>query len=100
MYGYPAQDTTRKAPMILAGDITWFPATRRANEFPAIPAWAYVLVTLLVLFGTWGAWRLNQPDKTGERLHGRTGRNFDDFPPQEFLPVDPDAPSSRTDTLH
>jgi hypothetical protein len=50
MYGYPARDTTRRAPLILARTVTWHPQpeTKRWNPSPE----TYLSLTLgIVIFG-------------------------------------------------
>jgi hypothetical protein len=58
MYGYEAQDTTRKAPLFIAGEVQWFPH-RAANATFAMSPWMYVLTGLVVVLAVWGLWRLN-----------------------------------------
>jgi len=48
MYGYSAQDTDRKAPMILAGKIEWNPVVKSPPLVP--PAVWYVALTVVVVF--------------------------------------------------
>jgi hypothetical protein len=90
MYGYSAQDTTRKAPLFVAGTVQWFPA-RAANERPAVPPWIYGGMTALGILAVWGLWQLNQRPNQAEARYRTHGRNFDQYPPQEFLP-DQDRP--------
>ncbi len=65
MYGYHAQDTTRRAPLFVAGEVTWIPH-RPANERATIPTWAYVTTALVVLAAIVAVVHLNQ-DRTLHR---------------------------------
>lgn len=60
MYGYEAQDTTRKAPLFIAGEVQWFPH-RPANATWPVPPWVYVATAMVVLLAVWGLWRMNTP---------------------------------------
>lgn len=93
MYGYDAQDTTRRAPLLMAGTVEWFPLLPTAAGLP-IPTWVYALITALAIILVWGLWQKSESPRLASRFHSG-GRNFDDFPPQEFLgdidgrPVEP-----------
>jgi hypothetical protein len=87
MYGYDAQDTPRKAPMFLAGEVEWFPA-RAANARMTIPPLVYAALTAVALLAAWGIWQANRNRKSSLARYNAPGRNFDQFPPQEFLESD------------
>lgn len=87
MYGYEAQDTPRKAPMFLAGEVEWFPA-RAANARTDVPPLVYVALSLVGLLAIWGVWRASQRRTSMLSRYNAPGRNFDQFPPQEFLETD------------
>ncbi|MCA9118038.1 MAG: hypothetical protein KDA79_23360, partial [Planctomycetaceae bacterium] len=78
LYGYSAEDTARIAPMVLAADVSWFPADDLQPPgwiAPAIGIGAALgIVVLAVLL-----WRSGRRDRTaGARLRG------DDEPPANF----------------
>lgn len=84
MYGYGAQDTTRKAPLFVAGSVQWFPA-RKANERQPVSPWVYGLMTGIAIVAVWALWHsLQRPKRELSRFHS-PGRDYDGFPPQEFL---------------
>jgi hypothetical protein len=87
MYGYEAQDTARRAPLILARTVRWTPA-QVANVRQDVPVWLYGLLTLLAIAAVWGVWRSSQRRAAGLSRFHTPGRNFDEFPPQEFLGSD------------
>lgn len=93
MYGYDAQDTTRRAPLLISGTVEWFP-TRPAETTITVPTWGYALITAVAIILVWGMWQKSETPRLASRFHSG-GRNFDDFPPQEFLgdidgrPVEP-----------
>lgn len=84
MYGYQAQDTTRKAPLFVAGEVQWYPS-RAANERPAMPIWIYVVLTAFAVATVWAIWTASRPRSSSLSRINSSGRNFDEFPPQEFL---------------
>uniref|UniRef100_A0A7C2NYT2 Uncharacterized protein n=1 Tax=Schlesneria paludicola TaxID=360056 RepID=A0A7C2NYT2_9PLAN len=87
MYGYEARDTTRKAPLILAGEVRWMPA-RAANVRPPVPVGVYVALSGLAGLAVWGLWRTSRRRAAPLSRFNTPGRNFDEFPPQEFLGTD------------
>lgn len=91
MYGYRAQDTTRKAPLFLARTVQWYPSTP-ANRQINTPMWVYGLLTAITVIAIWGLWQaMFRPKRHSTRL-GAAGRDFDNFPPQEFLGPDDSRP--------
>ncbi|HUQ67968.1 MAG TPA: hypothetical protein VM165_00505 [Planctomycetaceae bacterium] len=90
MYGYEAQDTPRKAPMFLAGEVEWLPAPAAVAR-AEIPLLAYVAMSCVALLGAWAVWRASQQPTSSLARYNVPGRNFDQFPPKEFL--EPDGPS-------
>jgi len=84
MYGYQAQDTARKAPLFVAGSVQWYPS-RAANERPATPTWIYVALVAVAIASVWGIWTASQQRPATVTRYNTPGRNFDEFPPQEFL---------------
>jgi hypothetical protein len=87
MYGYQAADTTRKAPLFLAGTVQWYPA-RAANTRKPVSTWVYAVLTAVTLIAVWGLWTAFQrPGRSNPRFSSG-GRSFDEYPPQEFLGPD------------
>lgn len=87
MYGYEAQDTTRRAPMILAGEVRWTPA-RTSQAFEPLPFRVYLFLTIgVALVGGVFWWRSIEIRKAQRAaLASRLGgRDFDAFPPVETL---------------
>lgn len=87
MYGYAAQDTTRKAPLFLAGEVQWFPHPPPPQPI-VLPPWLYVAAPFLAAVIAYGIWRFQQRRRLAPRLPtvlNPTGRDFDNYPPQEFL---------------
>lgn len=86
MYGYEAQDTTRKAPMILAGEVQWTPA-KTSHAFQPLPNRIYVYLTVgIALVGGVFWWRSVQIRKAQRAAIAAryAGRDFDAFPPVEM----------------
>ncbi|MBI1347844.1 hypothetical protein GC163_16330 [bacterium] len=84
MYGYQAQDTTRKAPLFVAGTVQWYPS-RAANERPPAPMWIYVALTAFAVATVWAVWTASRSRSGSYSRFDSAGRSFDEFPPQEFL---------------
>jgi hypothetical protein len=87
MYGYAAQDTTRKAPLFIAGEVQWFPHPPPAQPI-AVPLWLYAAAPLVAAALAWGLWQWNRKRILARRLPtvlNPSGRDFDAYPPAEFL---------------
>lgn len=87
MYGYEAQDTTRKAPMILAGEVHWIPG--KVNQaYQPIPWQVYLFLTAgICLVGGvfwWRSVRIREAQRAAIAARN-SGRDFDAFPPVETL---------------
>ncbi|GIX03464.1 MAG: hypothetical protein KatS3mg113_0470 [Planctomycetaceae bacterium] len=96
MYGYEAQDTHRRAPLILAGEVQWTPAAKAPPSI-VIPLWLYLLAPVLAGLMIWLIWRSQQPHTRLRRFPttlNSSDRDFDAYPPQEFLPPVDDAERS------
>jgi hypothetical protein len=76
MYAYDAQDTTRIAPMLLAGGVTWHPAP--PVGWGPTPPWVYAVITLAVLLLITVVWRINRHDRRHKRrpLHDTESTAF------------------------
>lgn len=85
MYGYRARDTTRIAPMILAGELVWYPAAERAAWRPG--ALHYALLSAGVLGLVLVVWRVSRGDRHAghRRLHTES-----ESAPPDFREFDPD----------
>ena len=81
-YGYEAHDTTRTAPMLLAGTIERLPEPAAGGATPAVLA-AAAGVTLLGLSAGWWAWR-GRPKRRGAAAVA--GGEAPDLPPLPDLP--------------
>jgi hypothetical protein len=84
MYGYDAQDTTRRAPLIVGNTVKWTPRPP-FNPTPRIPIAVYVVVGVLTLLIAWAIW-WNQYVQSMKRR--AISRNYDVYPPGESLPPD------------
>jgi hypothetical protein len=60
LYGYQAQDTTRKAPLFVAGEVEWQPQPAATASAPW-SVWVYFVLTLAVVAIGWSVWHNWQP---------------------------------------
>ena len=96
MYGYDAQDVTRKAPLILAGEVKWLPHPYKAVYKPWGIEW-YALATLAFLFVGYLVWQTNRremPPLPPLQIEP----DFSQFPPREFPAPDPFRSQSPNET--
>ena len=96
MYGYDAQDITRKAPMILAGEVRWTPHPYKAVYKPWGIQWYALtgLATLLAFYLFWLANRKEMPPRPPLEIEP----DFTHFPPREHPAPDPLLPRSMNET--
>jgi hypothetical protein len=59
LYGYDAQDTTRSAPLFVAGELEWAPQPATAELAATSPGW-HAAMTLFVMVAVWVVWRGHQ----------------------------------------
>ena len=88
MYGYDAQDTTRRAPLIVAKTVAWTPR-RTINATPTVPVVVYIFVGGVALLMFSAIWQYNARERRRQRTHLR---NYDQHPPGEFLPPEMTEP--------
>ena len=96
MYGYDAQDVTRKAPMILAGEVKWIPHPYKAVYKPWGIEW-YALATLAFLLTGYLIWQANRremPPLPPLEIEP----DFTHLPPREHPAPNPLLPRSLTET--
>lgn len=96
MYGYDALDVTRKATMILAGEVRWIPHPYKSVYKPWGIEW-YALATLgtlLAFFFFWQANRKEMPPRPPLEIEP----DFTHFPPREHPAPNPLLPHSMTET--
>lgn len=96
MYGYDAQDVTRKAPLILAGEVKWIPHPYKAVYKPWGLKW-YALATLAFLFVGYVIWQTNRREMP-PLPPSQIEPDFSQFPPREFPATDPFLSQSPTET--
>lgn len=96
MYGYDAQDVTRKAPMILAGEVRWIPHPYKAVykpwgiEWYALALFGFLLTGYLI----WQANRKEMPPRPPLEIEP----DFNHLPPREHPAPNPLLPHSMTET--
>lgn len=92
MYGYDAQDTLRRAPLILAGSVQWFPAKKKAEPF-VVPTALYGLAFFVTIYALVLIWlRSFQPKPMvtsglADQVAVRYGAPADYHPPANFDPL-------------
>lgn len=82
MYGYEAQDVTRKAPLLLAGEVEWRPSPEKYVA-KSLSLETYLLVGFIVLLVGYAMWQTNRREMTG-RPRPQTEVDFSKFPPAEY----------------
>jgi hypothetical protein len=96
MYGYDAFDTTRKAPLILAGEVQWFPHPYKPAYGPIGLEW-YALTTMAFLVGWYGIWQMNRR-AIPSRPRPQIEPDFRHFPPMEHPAPDSHLPHALVET--
>ena len=96
MYGYDAQDVTRKAPMILAGEVEWVPHPYKTVYKSWGIEW-YGLATLAFAIGCYLVWQTNRREMPSRPLL-QIEPDFTHTPPREHPAPDPFLPRSMTET--
>ena len=96
MYGYDAHDTTRKAPLFLAGEVECTPHPYRAVYHRIRGEW-YVLTALAFAFGCYMVWAVNRREMPPRPLP-QVEPDFTHFPPLEYPAADPSLPRTITET--
>ena len=82
MYGYEAQDVTRKAPLLLAGEVEWRPSPEKYVA-KQLSLETYLLVGFIVLLVAYAMWQTNRREMTGRaRLESEV--DFSKLPPTEY----------------
>ena len=82
MYGYEAQDVTRKAPLLLAGEVEWRPSPEKYVA-KSLSLETYLLAGLVVLLVAYAMWHTNRREMTG-RARPDSEVDFSKFPPIEY----------------
>lgn len=86
MYGYDAHDMTRKAPLILAGEVEPTARSHRAAYQPIRGEW-YLLTAFVFLLGCYTVWAINRREMPARTL-SQIEPDFRHFPPQEYPATD------------
>jgi len=92
MYGYDAGDTTRKSPLILAGEVEWMRHPYKSAYQPISPLW-YGVTTLAFLLGVYVVWQTNRQEMP-PRPPLQVEPDFTHFPPRQHPAPDPLLPHS------
>ncbi|MEK6260210.1 MAG: hypothetical protein AABP62_16450 [Planctomycetota bacterium] len=82
LYGYEAQEATRTAPLLLAGEVEWRPGPEKYLAKP-LSLETYLLVGFIVLLGGYAMWQTNRREMTG-RPRPQSEVDFSRFPPTEY----------------
>ena len=96
MYGYDAQDTTRKAPMIIAGEVEVFPHPYQ-SAYPNIELHWYLAAALGFFLLCYIVWQSNRHEMP-PRPRSMVEPDFTHFPPREHLALDPFLHHTPTET--
>jgi hypothetical protein len=91
MYGYEAYDTTRKAPLILAGEVESIPHSYRPVYHSVRTEW-YVATALAFLIGCYLVWQTNLREFP-TRPSLKVDPDFNHFPPRQH-------PATETQLSH
>lgn len=89
MYGYEAFDATRKAPLILAGEMEFIPHRTRSAYSPVQTEW-YVATGLAFLLGCYLVWQTNLRELPAAPPL-KVDPDFNHFPPRLHPAIEPDA---------
>lgn len=93
MYGYEAQDVTRKAPLILAGEVEWRPGPEKYVA-KSLSVETYLLVSFIVFMIAYAMWQTNRREMTGP-ARPQSEVDFSKFPPIEYsTTTGPTAPEA------
>lgn len=95
MYGYDAEDTTRKAPMIIAGEVEWTPHPYKAVYHPWSFKW-YAFAAAAFLIGCYLVWQTNRREMPPRPLP-QVEPDFTHFPPRDHPAPDPHLPHMMTE---
>lgn len=82
MYGYDAQDTTRKAPLLLAGEVEWRPSPPRYVT-ESLRFETYLGLGLMAFLLSYALWQSHRREMTG-RVRTQPEIDFTRFPPTEY----------------
>ncbi len=82
LYGYEAQEGTRRAPLLMAGEIEWRPGPPKYVAQPPSME-TYLLVGFIVLLLGYAMWQTNRREMTG-RPRPQSEVDFSRFPPTEY----------------
>ena len=87
MYGYDAHDTTRKAPLIIAGEVEWVPHPYKAVYHGISRGWYALtgLAFLVICYIVWQVNRIEMPPRPASQIEP----DFTHFPPREHPAPDP-----------
>lgn len=88
MYGYDAHDTTRKAPLLIAGEVQSIPHPYRPAYHGLNLGW-YVFTTIAFLLGCYTVWQVNRIEMPPRPLP-QVEPDFNHFPPREHPATAPD----------
>ena len=80
--GYEAQDVTRKAPLLLAGEVEWRPSPEKYVAKP-LSLETYLLIGLIVLLVGYAMWQTNRREMAG-RQRPEPEVDFSTLPPTEY----------------
>ena len=95
MYGYEAQDVTRKAPLLLAGEVAWRPSPEKYVA-KQLSLETYLLVGFVVLMVAYAMWQSNRREMAG-RARPQSEVDFSKFPPTEYSSTTGPPPSETDD---
>ena len=85
MYGYDAQDVTRKAPLLLAGEVEWRPSSPKYVT-EAVAMETYFCVGLIVFLLGYAVWQSNRREMI-RRIRAQPEVDFSRFPSVEYSSV-------------
>ena len=85
MHGYDAQDGTRKAPLLLAGEVEWRPSSPKYVT-EAVALETYFCVGLIVFLLGYAVWQSNRREMI-RRVRAQPEVDFSRFPPVEYSSV-------------
>ena len=103
MYGYPAQDATRRAPLILAQTVHWHPQTAPARWNPS-PQTSVALMAGILVIGLLSSLSLRESDLRAAAWKESRRAKFDGFTPFDDTPgvhaMDPGRNGSTLEPHH
>lgn len=95
MYGYDAEDTTRKAPLLIAGEVQWTPHPYTPVYHPRRLRW-YVATMFVFMLGCYLVWQTNRREMPPRPL-AQVEPDFTHFPPRIHPAPDPHLPHLMTE---